>query len=630
MRDSRRNYAADVMEATSSSTSGPAQADGIDEAATPDRPAATPDLPPATPAAAGPELRPPSERTWSIVAVVALVAVVLVMLRPSAHAMTSTLPQNLGDPALNTWILAWQSHALTSHPSQWFGGNVFFPHGDALGYSELMLPAVPLYAVTFLTTDNPVLAHNVVLVALFLLCALATYALARYLRCSRVAAFVAACGFTFNAYSFAHLGHLQLLTAGFFPLALLACFRMFDRRRVRDGIAVGVVTAALVTACLYYGMIWLVLVAVVVGYDALRTRRDGRSWSSLVPSGTAAAVAGVLLAPIGVLYLHFQSSNGFVRPLAPEGGLDPSDLLAPAPGSYAYRTAAASAVGRPGSVEHTFFPGFTVLVLGAIGIVTLLALRRPAEPGERTLRRDEPTLERRRAWNLLVAAGFVALVLGIGPTFAGVPAPFRFFFRAVPGFDSIRIAARLAAPAFLVLALGAGRGLDWITGRVRYSGLIRLGAAALVLVELAAPIPRVQAARDPHETALYDDLRSLPDGALAELPAAGPGAGVAGVFVESERMLNEIGDWREHFNGTSGGWPQDYLAEAATLDTFPSAESIALIDKWDIRYLVLHVSADGTTPLTYSPAQAAQIVSGLPAGYSAHRVGDDVVVVRTP
>ena len=133
-----------------------------------------------------------------------LAGTVLVMMRPTLHSMRSTLPTNLGDTALNTWNLSWQSHALTTHPSQWFGGNVFFPYGNSLGYSELMLPLLAVFGPIFLASGNPILAYNVTAMALLILCLWATFRLARFLGCSSVAAYFAALAFSFSAFAYSY------------------------------------------------------------------------------------------------------------------------------------------------------------------------------------------------------------------------------------------------------------------------------------------------------------------------------------------------------------------------------------------------------------------------------------------
>jgi hypothetical protein len=554
------------------------------------------------------------------------VLTVLVIVRPSPHELRSTLPHNLGDPALNTWILAWQSHAVIADPGSWFDGNIFHPTGNALGYSELMLPLVPPFAIIYGATGNAVLAHNMVLLALLVLSLLATYKFGRSLHLSPVASYLAALGFTFGAFTFAHLGHLQLLTLGTFPLALWCLVRLFERQRSRDGVLVGAASAGLVTACLYYGAIWMVwLVVAAVVHIVIGLRRRERTW--LRPLATAGATTGALLAPVAALLLWFQGQAGFERALAEDRGLRASDVLAPAPGSYLYGDAAAAMFARPEAHEHTFFPGLVVLALALVGALHV-ASRGPgllAGWRDRTIGRSSVD----QAWVVLVLGGAVSFVIALGPTVLGLPAPFRFLYHVVPGFDAIRVPARLAVPGFLVVALLAGVGVDRLARAFGWRPAV-LGMAAVVVtaVELAAPFPRVDARPGPVDAGRYAAIAALPPGAIVELPAAGSGAGMAGVFEESPRLLYSIGDWRPRFNGTSGGWPPGYFEAADTLNRFPDADSLRLLDELDLRHVILRVSEDGE--FSYRPHEAAAIVAALPVGASVQQIPGGYAVDLQP
>ena len=266
--------------------------------------------------------------------------------------MTDTLPWNLGDPALNTWILSWESHALMHDPAGFFDGNIFHPFGSAILYSEMMLPLVPAFAVVRSLGGSAVFAHNLLILLLSLLCLVTTYLLGRRLVGHRRVAVLAAFVFSFSGYVFEHMSHLQLLTLGSFPLAFLLLFVALERQRVRDGVLLGVATFALATACLYYGAIWGLCLLAVLAVELVRQHgRPGTAWWRTM--GAAALTAGALLVPLVLVYLRFQSSSGFQRPLVSAFGLKLRDLVAPAPGTWLYdglyRQAGASRGGARGA-----------------------------------------------------------------------------------------------------------------------------------------------------------------------------------------------------------------------------------------------------------------------------------------
>jgi hypothetical protein len=176
-------------------------------------------------------------------------------------------------------------------------------------------------------------------------------------------------------------------------------------------------------------------------------------------------------------------------------GLKPADIVTPSFGSYLYGGLDANAATRPARVEHTFFPGFGVLALGAIGLAVIVAItvNRRRRRTERRAVDEPPSLlptERLVYVWLLVAAGAVSVVLALGPKVAGMTMPFKVLYDFVPGFSGIRVASRLAVPGLLALAVLAALGFGAITHRWRRTAVAIAAAAVavLLLLELAAPI----------------------------------------------------------------------------------------------------------------------------------------------
>ena len=131
------------------------------------------------------------------------------------------------DTGLNTWILAWDAHAILHKPLELFNANIFFPHDRTLAFSENMLASAILVApLNWL--GMPVLAHNVVLFASFVLSGVAATLWVRAISGSLFAGLVAGFIWAFAPIKFDHLAHLQLLTSQWIPLTLLAIVRYFD------------------------------------------------------------------------------------------------------------------------------------------------------------------------------------------------------------------------------------------------------------------------------------------------------------------------------------------------------------------------------------------------------------------
>jgi hypothetical protein len=526
------------------------------------------------------------------------------MYRPSASTIDSSLPWNLGDPALNTWILGWEYHALINDPGRFFDGNIFFPYGEAIKYSEMMLPVVPVFGLAWALSASAIVAHNIAILMLAIFCLCATFILSRRL-IGPEAAVAAAITFSFSGYVFMHQGHLQLLTLGFFPLGYFALFRALESQRVRDGVWLGVCTVLLTLASFYYGAIWLICLCACVLIDWFRLKKPGRRWWGTILA--AALVSVVVLGPIAYVYAEFQSRVPFERAVGGLG-LNPIDFVTPAPGSLIYGNLFAWASERQptGIVEHGLFGGFVVLALAALGGIRYGVGRRKSGPASRA----------RYELGLLIASGAVSLVFALGPEVMGMPMPYRLLSEFVPPFDSIRAVSRLAVPGLLGLAVVAGYGLRWIVRRLSTEQSVAIVALVSSLIMLEMWVQPLRAEVGP-SSAIRDHLADMPPGAVLELPMRTTGD-PAFAFVEGPRLLDTVGDWRPRFNGFSGGFPPGYLEVTARIMTFPEEASLGSIEDLGIRYVVLHGSPEGSDS-SFAFERIGEMLSGVP---------EDAVVLR--
>ena len=327
-------------------------------------------------------------------------AVVMVVHQPTLSSLRRTLPWNLGDPALTTWIMAWGWHSVITDPLSYFDANIFYPSESVIGYSEILLPHVAVFGPVYTLTGNPVLAHNVTILALSYVSLVATYHLAMRLVGRRDVAVLAAIAYSASGYVLMHVGHIQLLAVGLFPLAFLCLFRVLEHGRVRDGALLGLATSVLVTGCLYYGANWFLCMGAIVVAELIRRRRN-RAWLTLLrPLAVAAAVSAALLGPIAFKYYTFQQKVGFKRPISGQSGLKGKDWLLPSSGTRLYPGLLRWAgEGRPDGVEHSFFPGLVVIALAVVGVAVMLSGRRhrrrhrrldPAERSDQAAPRVRP------------------------------------------------------------------------------------------------------------------------------------------------------------------------------------------------------------------------------------------------
>ena len=553
------------------------------------------------------------------------------MIHPTIHQFTDALPANLGDSALITWILAWGAHSLTTSPLHYFSANIYWPHGSTLAYSDLLTPLVPIYGPVHALWGSWALAANVTLLVALVFSLAATYALVKWLTGRADAGIVAAFGFTFSGFTLSEWGHLQLQTLGLLSLAALLLGRVLERRSTGTSVALGVVNAAVVLAAVYYGVIWMVSFAViVVGYWLLRRGHPGRRFVYCI--AVSGAVTAAIAGPAAFKYMQLQNTEGHKRGYEPSLALKPRDLMTPANKSYLWSDL--DPISGAQIREHGFFPGFSVLSFAGVGSLSAIAgwWRRRRDRGVVSVAREGTDNDadsaivdpdaRHTMVGLLMAAGVTALVLAVGPTVRGHPAPYRFFHDHVPGFAGIRVTARFAVVALLSLAALAGHG--WATIVRRLPGHIAawsLTAIALLAVclDLAAPLPWAILPRDPKNLAVYRALAHDPPGAVVELPMADPrllGAGYA--YIEAPRMVYSTLDWHPRVNGYSGFAPSTYLGDIDAFATLPDSAAFVHARGLKVRYLILHVGAENGNP-AYSESQASRIVDSAPSGAEARR-----------
>ena len=306
------------------------------------------------------------------------------------------------------------------------------------------------------------------------------------------------------------------------------------------------------------------------------------------------------------------------RELVPEWGFNPSDVITVAQGNILYPGLDHWADDKLDRWEHTFFPGFSTMVLGGAGVAVLAV-----SAIDRRRRSRLPRVARPLETGLLVAAGAAAIVLAVGPDLRGVTMPFTWFHDHVPGFRGIRVAARLAMPGFLALAVTAGIGLGAILDRIRRPGLATvLGVAVtgFLLLELATPLSHVVLPDGPRRLAAYRALDHQPRGTVLELPMQSPADGAAWARVEAPRMLASTLDLHPRVNGYSGSWPDGYLADLEQLNRFPAPAALRVAHRLDVRYVLLHTGTEAGYA-EYSPGAVHRILAKLPPGATARHAG---------
>lgn len=548
--------------------------------------------------------------------------------RPTPADLEDSMLVASPDGPLIVWILSWSAHALRHQPLDLFDANMFHPTDNSLAYTDSMAPLAPIWALVHGVAGDPVLALNLLLLLITLLNMCGGYVLAKWLTARTDAGILAAVLFAFNGYASAHRMHFQLQVMFLVPVAFLLLFKWLEQRRRRDAVLFAVTWAALAVTVVYYGVIFSTMVAVVLaGYVLAKRLRPGpRFVSGMI---LVVVIAGVLVAPFAAAYLDVAVSADTA--MNPAYGLDLIDLVTPSVGSLLHQ--GLEGIGAPRSEEHRHFPGVLAIVLGGVGLWSVVfGWRRTGRSGGRWL----PMGERRLYTILLAVAGTVCLVLAFGAEAWGVPLPYAFLHAHLPGFDRLRVPSRMAFGTIVAGTVLAAIGYTRLTaglwqsrgvggGRRLLAGvLVAIAAISLVALENASQTRLFPRPIGPDEAAINRALASAPPGAVLELPIA-IGVGPEPARMEAKRFLLSTLDWKPRVNGYSGGYPPGYFPRAVEFDQFPAPRALRLVCELDVRYVVLRVDDPANHPPLTSD-EAAAILSGLPGHARWEQHGSDYLI----
>lgn len=460
------------------------------------------------------------------------------------------------DVDLVIWILAWGAHALTTNPLGLFDANVFHPAPLALTTTEHLLGLQPVYLPLAFATGDPVLAHQVVLIATFAGAFLAAFAAVRVWTGSTPAAATAGILYAYSPLRASYLAALHVETAWLLPLVLLAVERVLARGSRRTALALGVLLAWQALQSYYVGYAAFLATGVLAAVAVASGAPARRAARRLV---TPVAVAALVVAVVSIPYLlvRLRGDGPAAEPLVVE-------WASAKPG----RTGASLAV--------------------ALALSTLPWWRR-------ALRADVD-----RRWPVALAVmGAVLHLLALGPEVHlgawTIPGPFALLTAIVPGFDLVRGPVRLNVATTAAAALLAGLGVAGLVARAAAVSPRRARAAGAASVALAFasvpltmpwPIP-LRRLQPPAPVVAW--LARAPRGAVLEVPFHEFAPAARDLEVEAARMRASVGHWQPLLGGYGGYAPSTYPAVSALVRLLPDARALAmLVRTTGLRWVVVH------------------------------------------
>jgi hypothetical protein len=505
-----------------------------------------------------------------VVVVVGAATLAVLMTYPLVFGIDRLGRIDSGDGQFSIWNVAWVAHALTTSPLRLFQANIFHPHRDTLAFSESNIGAGVLATPAYWLTEDPFVAHNVVVLIAFTLSGIGAYFLVRHLTAHRGVAAIAGIAFAYCPYIFARTAHIQLLMTAGLPFGLLAFHRLVESPTVGRAVALGLVLVAQGLSCAYYGVFAAGTVALGALYYAFDGRRwrDDRYWAALA---VAAAVAVWTVLPFFLPYSRIQQQNEFVRPLA-EAFAYSADWR-----SYFASAARAHRWMLPwlGTWNDVLFPGFIVTLLGLVGVGLAVS-------GTRSPVHQVASSPVDSSWSRFYVLIFLlALWMSFGPG-AGL---YAIVYDIVPVFSFLRAPSRFGLLVALALVVLMALALVRLSERFRFPNRFFAVIAVVTAAELASVplgIPNVRTLSD-----TYRVLAALPKGPVVELPFF---YNPIDFHRHTLYMLNSTSHWFPLVNGYSDFIPDDFRAMAVPVSSFPTLESFRVLEKRGTRYAVFHLN----------------------------------------
>nr|BFE64341.1 hypothetical protein GCM10020063_088670 [Dactylosporangium thailandense] len=536
---------------------------------------------------------------WTLAAIGSLV-LAIAMTWPAIRHPATTIPQDIWDPTLQAWQMAWAGHILTTDPLQLWHANAFYPDQYSYAFSDTLLGYAPAGMIGT-GPEAAVVRYNFVFIFIFAFAFFGAYALVRQLGAGRTGAAVAGAAFAYAPWRLGQAGHLHVLSIGGIALSLAMLARGhgfslkngYEPEKRRWGWVVGGWLVAAWQISLGFGigipfayaLLFAVLASAITwGYRQLFRWKERRpfGWKLLLANlGGGLAFAGVS-AMMAYPYLQVLKQHKEAKRSAEIISLFSPPLkgffISP-PESWLWGDAYANARSTLGwAPEMALLPGFFLYGLAFAGLfVSVWKLQH----------------------RVLLGVGVVlTTMLAMGSNGPGHgDFGYMALYHALPGFEGIRTSGRLMVWVTLFLALLAAGAVSAFADRAvelfadqtqsdvgNRAGvwrLITLIPLVLVLAEgvhKPQPNPEVPPAPVAMST-LEAPLMVLPTGELQDM----------------NTMLWSTDGLPKMVNGGSGFTPDDQQILRLNMQQFPDEATVAQLRELKVRtVVVLRDRAQGT------------------------------------
>ena len=507
---------------------------------------------------------------------------------------------NMGDPALNVWVLTWDVHSIFTDPLNVFNANIFYPFTEnTLAFSEHLLGDMIIALPVMAITGNPVFSYNIIFILSFILSAVGMFLLIDYYLKNKYSAFVGGLVFAFCTIRFAHLGHLQFLTAQWMPFSLLYLDKFLHKSSYKNMILLYVFYVLQVLSSWYYAFYISITLAAYAAFFLAKNGEIGQKLmnrSFQLKSLMFLILSMATVAPFAVPYVEVALDYGFIRGLDEVSyySADVRDYFLTVPSNILYGMISWPVQPARGEGEHALFPGLTVVALSMYGIIHF----KKVMSGKPDWISGGYIGDDKQSFFLILAILASILSLGTPLHFFGhvinIDLPYKYLYDYLPVFKSLRVPSRFGIVVMLSLSVLAGYGLNRIIAprTKNEKTLISLLFVLFILAEnLYVPVSVVQAPSGQDIPEVYKWLANENDTfAIVEMPTGYFTSEGNNLWYDVRYLYYSIYHWRKLINGYSGFFPNYYYELLGYLQTFPTSESLNILQQTGIKYVIIHKS----------------------------------------
>lgn len=507
---------------------------------------------------------------------------------------------SLGDPAFNTWVLAWDVHSLLTDPFDLFNTNIFYPlTKNTLAFSEHLIANMLVAFPVIVITNNPILAYNIILFLSFIFSGYGMFLLIKYYITDDYSAFIGGVVFAFCTIRFAHIYHLQLLTVQWMPFCLLYLDKFLHKGDSRNLFLLYIFYVLQILSS-WYSAFYITIslgvyaLGILTLYEEARKNLYQRSYQ--LKTILFLICIFVAVAPFAYPYIQVANEYGFVRSLddvsyfsADLGDyfLTPIDNLIYGKISYPFQ------INR-NTAEHSLFPGISALLLSMYGLFLLRRIKFGGKCKIALINISD------KIQNIYLIIALIAFILSLGYPlhFFGhilnIEMPYKYLFEYFPGFKSMRVPSRFGIIFMLSLSVLVGYGLSKlidsktkIKKNILFFILLSLILIESLYIPMGSGIPI-----NPEIPEMYKYLANEKDDfAIVELPS--------NLWNDTKYMYYSTYHWKKMVNGYSGFLPYDYSETMRIFQSFPSNDSINLSKIIGVKYVLIHMKDFSATQQNY-------------------------------